>query len=123
MNYPYRSYYRTNETRFGPLLPFVGGLIVGGLFLPRPNGGFMPGGPSNVYPNQGPVYQSPHPTYQTPPPMYGSPLTSGPIYYGPLPYPTNNYMPVINQETSTYFTSLQADNIDIYPYQNASQPY
>ncbi len=112
MNYPYRSYYQTNEMRFGPLIPFIGGLLVGGLFAPRPNGGFIP----NSYPSGGPAYP------MVAPPMYGPPMY-GPPMYGPLPYQSNNYMPVVNQEVPTYFTSVQADNVDIYPYQSTPRPY
>ncbi|MDD6302024.1 MAG: hypothetical protein PUA56_01755 [Bacillales bacterium] len=51
------EYYENNNTRFGGLLfPFIGGLLVGGLLLPRPNYN-MPM-PYQPYPPQGMYYLS-----------------------------------------------------------------
>ena len=71
VQFPYSSYpYRGNDTRFGPLLPFVGGLLVGGLFAPRPNYSYGP-------------FQS------TPPMNMGPSMPSypAPYYPGPVPAP------------------------------------
>lgn len=61
------------EERFiGPLLPFLGGVLIGGLFLPRPN----------PIPPYGPIY-TPIPTpyiqnvpYTTEIPTYSTPVNS-----------------------------------------------
>lgn len=110
--YFYRSYspplYRSdtypvseqNNRVGGVLLPFVGGLLVGGLFAPRPNYG-GPGGPVPMQPY--PV-QQPYPYYYplpqpTPMPTQVTPINNaeGPYYSqyaysayaGPNPYPGN----------------------------------
>lgn len=61
---------KTSDQRFvGPLLPFLGGVLIGGLFLPRPSP-LPPYGP--IYPVQPIPYiqQAPYinevPTYSTP---------------------------------------------------------
>ena len=86
-----RQYYYSNgESRFiGPLLPFVGGLLVGGLITPRPN--YQP------YP-----YYYPQPYY---PPV---------SYY---PYPINSQQSYnVNNEIPTYYTSVTTNQANIYPY-------
>ena len=83
-----KDYYR-QETRFiGPLLPFVGGLLVGGLITPRPN--------------FGPAY---------PPVPYYPPVT----YYPYIPS-LNTSSTYSNTEVPTYYTSINGDNTNIYPY-------
>ena len=111
-HFPYDSYpYRGNDTRFGPLLPFVGGLLVGGLFAPRPNFSY---GPFNNTPpmNMGPAM----PNYPAAP-YYPSPSpTPYMMPYGPTPAPY--YM---EQNIPTYYASVNAENVDIYPtYQTPS---
>lgn len=108
----YRYPWNGSESRFGPLLPFVGGLLVGGLFAPRPG---------QTYPNLPYSYQN---TPQPYPPMGGQPQ---PYPYVPMPpygYGPYGYQPVImQQELPTYFTSMQVDNVDIYPYMSNPQTY
>lgn len=111
VQFPYSSYpYRVNDTRFGPLLPFVGGLLVGGLFAPRPNysyGPFQSTPPMNMGPSM-PSYPAPY--YPGPVPAPYSPSV-GPA---PMPY----YM---EQNIPTYYASVNAENVDIYPtYQTPS---
>lgn len=68
-----KVYNITSEERFvGPLLPFLGGVLIGGLFLPRPN----------PIPPYGPIY-TPVPTpyiqnvpYTTEIPTYSTPVNS-----------------------------------------------
>lgn len=82
-----------NEYRFGPLLPFVGGLLVGGIFAPRPNYSYGP------FP--GPMSQNPMPPMgQAYPP---APLPMG--YVSPY-YETPNI--------PTYYANVQAENVGIY---------
>ena len=61
------------EERFvGPLLPFLGGVLIGGLFLPRPNP-IPPYGP--IYPVSPVPYVQPVP-YITEVPTYSTPVSS-----------------------------------------------
>lgn len=98
MYYPNYNYYRNNMRFGGPLVPFLGGLLVGGLFLPRPNTNYYP------YPNNIP---NPYPAN---------------ISYMPYITPANNtyYIPStqpLNLQEPSYLTSIQKENMDIYPYQ------
>jgi hypothetical protein len=61
---------RANDRFIGPLLPFLGGVLIGGLFLPRPNQG-IPYGP--VYPVQPLPYVAPAP-YVSEVPTYSVPV-------------------------------------------------
>lgn len=64
----------------GPFLPFVGGLLVGGLFSPKGSGtNFVPSSP------QYPPYPQPMPG-PAPMPVVYPPTIVGPVY-GPYPYP------------------------------------
>ena len=83
------SSYRGENRFIGPLLPFVGGLLIGGLVGPRPN------------------FYQPVPYY---PPYY--PPTGYAPYVGTYP---NNYN-VTNTEIPTYYTSVNADTANVYPY-------
>ena len=72
----YKNFYNNNE-RMGALLPFVGGLIVGGVFAP----------PKGV-PNYGQIGA---PSYAPPPMNYSNPYPNQPIYYDPTLVYYNNY--------------------------------
>ncbi len=91
-NYFYRSTYPMTTTENstnrvgGILLPFVGGLLIGGLFAPPKGGGNYYGGPQ-PYPYQQPIYYQPYPPYPYPvnntyyPPTYINSVTpAGPMY-------------------------------------------
>ncbi len=88
--YSFVPYYRGDNRIIGPLLPFVGGLLVGGLITPRPN------------------YYQPTPYY---PPQYYQPQGYNP-YINTYP---NNYI-MENSEIPTYYTSVNTDTTNIYPY-------
>ena len=61
------------DDRFiGPLLPFLGGVLIGGLFLPRPNQ-IMPYGP--VYANP-PIQYIPPTPYTSDIPTYSTPVST-----------------------------------------------
>lgn len=94
--YSYIPYYRGDNRIIGPLLPFVGGLLVGGLITPRPN-----------YYQQIPYYS----------PQYYQPMG---YYQNSNPYPnTNQYSDnyiVNNADIPTYYTSVNTDTTNIYPY-------
>lgn len=64
------SSYRKDERFFGPLIPFLGGVLIGGLFLPRPNP-TIPYGP--IYPVQPVPYIQPSP-YINEVPSYSTPV-------------------------------------------------
>ena len=65
-----------DESRFiGSLVPFLGGLLIGGLFIPKPTqtpNQIVP--PMPVYPQ--PAYYLPNPIYSTMPPIYPLPVYS-----------------------------------------------
>lgn len=82
-NHSYPSNFQ--EERFGPLLPFVGGLVVGGLFAP----GFKNNQMSNNQPVYGPAY------YPAPAPYYPQPV---------VPYPVGN--PVYIDPTNVYVDQI-----------------
>jgi hypothetical protein len=62
--------YKKEERFIGPLIPFLGGVLIGGLFLPRPNP-IPPYGP--VYPVQPIPYVQPVP-YVNEVPTYSTPV-------------------------------------------------
>lgn len=61
-----------DERFIGPLLPFLGGVLIGGLFLPRPSP-ILPYGP--IYPAPPIQYIQPTP-YVSETPTYSTPVNS-----------------------------------------------
>lgn len=84
-NFPY---YAPLEERGGFIWPFVGGLLVGGLFAP-PKGGFA---------YQQPPMMPPSGMQTPPPPLYYQPYQP-PAYYQPYPLP---YDPQTNVTVNEY---------------------
>ena len=58
------TYKKTDERFIGPILPFLGGVLLGGLFLPRPVPTYVPY--AQPYPQVGVPYSTPTPMYSTP---------------------------------------------------------
>lgn len=89
-----------NDSRFGGvLLPFVGGLLVGGLFAPSFKGG-----------QSGP---QPMPYYQYPP--MSQPMPPQMVYIPSQPMPMNPYT-----QTTIYQEPIQNEVNYIYPNNNNS---
>lgn len=97
------NYY--NEPRVvGPFLPFVGGLLVGGLFAPTK-------GP--LYPNyqQGPVYYTPVPYYYQ---IHNQPYSTNQTY---------NYQPTYQNQIPNQYGAQQYSTQPYGSSQYNNQPY
>lgn len=98
-----------NQERFGPLLPFVGGLLVGGLFAP---------------PKNGPVFGGQSQSYAPPPPAYyGQPVPYYPgqqpiYYYDPTMIYFNDFGPLPAQ-TQVAISGAET----VYPTANPTGPF
>lgn len=85
MNYYPEDMHGSSRAFAGPILPFVGGLLVGGLFAPKTSGPTIVPGPS--YPSYPPQPMPPMMQPMPAPVMPIYPAVVGPVY-GPYPMPT-----------------------------------
>lgn len=99
------QYYPNYEYRFiGPIIPFVGGLLIGGLFAP----------------SKGPLY----PSNNQPTPIYYQPVQYYPVAQNgyPYTYPSNLYN-IPSNTTSNINYKYPYQTLNSKSYQTINNPY